>query len=419
MRGGQTKEGKLPVYTYDYLINRQKSIKIIIVDDNWEYKIQYEFNQMMQKLGLCIGEDYIYHSMISTKINTNRIYALLDYSYEHFQILVKKIIGERKLVVIFGNCQTLVLIDMLSSNQEFQRRYVTCEMPEMWKTERINDYRMMLDSGILSAAEYLFTQSVSPGNRFGYIYSTEYILSQISDSCTVVTISNLYFKGYYPQLGQYNYEKTAIDIWERDGCRMFDFYHMPDIEALELIIRGMSDEEIIEEISKENYYSLHMLQSAAEVELEEFRRRESETDIKMADFLAENYDKFLMFATVNHPTKDVLLEFARRILKKLEIDDMDIVCEESEIQKPCPQSLYQVIYPSVLRAFGFHEMQYQLLANLHGQELPILSGINKELDIFIEENRNKNNEYKLNIQALNFKEYMLVYLRVLRLAIAV
>ena len=220
---GERIEG-LQTYPYDYLVNKPKDTKLIIVDDNWDFKILYEFNVMMSNLGLYIGEDYIYHSMLGVKIDTNRIYYLLDRSIESFHMLMRKIIGNREFVVLHGNCQTYVLRNMLSSNQEFQRKFVTCEMPCFWHSGQMDEYNTLIESKVLGLADYLFTQNVSDTNRFGHIISTDYIISQLSTACNIITISNLYFQGYFLQLQKYSEEKVVIDWWRQGEKRKFRNY---------------------------------------------------------------------------------------------------------------------------------------------------------------------------------------------------
>ena len=71
-----------------------------------------------------------------------------------------------------------------------------------------------------------------------------------------------------------------------------------------------------------------------------------------------------------------------------------------------------------VKILGFKERSYQLLASLHGCELPVLSGINEILDKFVEENRDKNEVFELDSN-LDFRGYMLIYIRILRGAIRI
>lgn len=417
--GGYSGIEDLQFYSYDYLLNIPSDTKIIVVDDNWDFEARYGFNVMITKLGLYIGEDYIYNTMVNGVLDTNIIYRLLDCSKSDFCILMKKIVGNRKLVVLHGNCQTHVLINLLGSHEAFNQKYITCKMPRLWVKEDIDELNILLESQMLKLTAYLFTQEVTNKNRFGYRASTEYMIYQVPDTCKIITISNLYFEGYFPQWKKCGKGNMLIDFWglEGDPNRKFEFCDgLVDENVLRLIIEGDSDEEIIGKITADDFYNPESIRKQIEIELEEFRLREKLIDIKMSDYIIKNYDKFMMFATVNHPTRDVMVEFARRILNKLEINDIDIFCDEKEIQPPCPE-MYYVIYPSVSKALNLDERGYKMHLKLLGRELPVLARITEELDMFIEDKENSENiEYNINM-TLDFSHFMLIYIRILRAVI--
>ena len=176
-----------------------------------------------------------------------------------------------------------------------------------------------------------------------------------------------------------------------------------------------SSEEMVELISREDYFNRETLKQNIEAELRDFELREESIEIKMGDFLRQNYDKFLMFVTDMHPTRRVLEEFARRILKRLCISDMEIECGREEIQPPMPKDMAFVIYPSVLKAFDFPEKIYKMRVNLQGNELPVLMGVDRELDRIIEQNKNSDKTYSMTLN-LDFQNYMMISVRVLQAA---
>ena len=109
---------ELPVYDNHYLLDLPNDTVVIIVDDHWEEKIRYEFNTMMSRLGngkFVLGENYMYSSMLYGKIDTNRLYLLADKNRFFFQSILKKIVGERQLVILYGNCQTHAMTNLLSN----------------------------------------------------------------------------------------------------------------------------------------------------------------------------------------------------------------------------------------------------------------------------------------------------------------
>ena len=404
----------IQVYNSDVILNMPEDTKVILVDDLWTNEIQYEFNTMLSKLGLSIGDDYIYSSMLYSKIDTNRLYCLINKDLQCFEHVIKRIIGNRKLVVIYGNCQTHALIEMIAHNKEFEKEYMICEMPRLWADEDKEKFTLMAESGILSLADYFFTQEVRAENRFGYMASTEYMFSLLSEKCKCFKISNLYFMGYFPQLVQRYANDTETMRIDFLGEKVFNTGRFIDHEVIELIIKGYSCDEIVRRISAGDYFDLEDLNRSIESELEKFTKREETLDIKMCDYLKDNYSKYCLFATANHPTKEMLLELSRRILTKLGISDLNILCEDDEIQAPMAKNLYFVIYPSVLKALGLPERRYTLHVKFRGCELAVLKGIDDELDHFINEKIIYQQElFEIKI-LLTFEKYMTVYVRMLQ-----
>lgn len=205
--------------------------------------------------------------------------------------------------------------------------------------------------------------------------------------------------------------------------KWLDYSECIDKEIMRWILddsagRYRSAEEIVEIISSDDYFDLNRLQQSIELELKDFETSEENIEIRMCDYLKDNYDKFLMFVTNVHPTRRVLEELARRILKRLDIMDLTINSSKDEIQPPMPPENMFTIYPSVLKAFAFSDRIYNLPVALWGVELPLLMGIKPELDEFVEKNKKNEEKYSMTLQ-LDFKQYMLLSVRVLQAAIHV
>ncbi len=410
---------ELPVYDNHYLLDLPNDTVVIIVDDHWEEKIRYEFNTMMSRLGngkFVLGENYMYSSMLYGKIDTNRLYLLADKNRFFFQSILKKIVGERQLVILYGNCQTHAMTNLLSNNQEFRQKYVVCEMPKLWLEEDKEKFTLLAESGLLSHVDYFFTQQVRSENRFGYMASTEYMISLLSDRCKVITITNLCFMGYFPQyLPMFHSDTEMMRVDFLEG-KVLNTGRFIDHEILKLIVQGYSDEEIINRISLPDYFKAEEVKAEIEKEWEQFALREEKenVDIKMSEWLQAHYYKKLLFVTQNHPTKEALLEFARRILSVLEIKDLQINCDEGEILSPMPKDLRLIVYPSVTKALGLPERDVTLHVKLKGCELSVLRDIDEDLDQFIEKNmQDLQRMFEINMQ-LNFTKYMRVYLRIVQ-----
>ena len=84
----------------------------------------------------------------------------------------------------------------------------------------------------------------------------------------------------------------------------------------------------------------------------------------MLDFVVKNYQQQQIFYSTNHPTQNVILELAKRILKFIGIDDMnfcnlDFLLDEknSLIGQDIP------IYPKVKKILGLENSLSKFYAN--------------------------------------------------------
>lgn len=222
--------------------------------------------------------------------------------------------------------------------------------------------------------------------------------------------------GYFPQyLPMFHSDTEMMRVDFLEG-KVLNTGRFIDHEILKLIVQGYSDEEIINRISLPDYFKAEEVKAEIEKEWEQFALREEKenVDIKMSEWLQAHYYKKLLFVTQNHPTKEALLEFARRILSVLEIKDLQINCDEGEILSPMPKDLRLIVYPSVTKALGLPERDVTLHVKLKGCELSVLRDIDEDLDQFIEKNmQDLQRMFEINMQ-LNFTKYMRVYLRIVQ-----
>lgn len=108
-------------------------------------------------------------------------------------------------------------------------------------------------------------------------------------------------------------------------------------------------------------------------------------------------------------------ELTRRILRKLEISDLEIECSEEEIQEPMPSDWRYLIYPSVPKSLGIdRDLKYRFWAILTGEELKIIpeKDIGKAQILPIE----NGNQYAVKITG-DFETYMRMYIHCLQAAL--
>lgn len=411
--GSAMEQSVVEKYSREYLLQMPADIWLIVDDDAWDFTALCDCYRSMERLGLELGKNYMFYSMMQL-IDTNKIYKLCATFNKNFPDLMDTIICGRSFVVFWGNCQMHAVANLIINNTEFNQNFITCKVPRFWLTDEkeIAEAKIFMESKILRRADYLFTQNVGGSNKYGYINSTEFIVSQLADRCRIFKVTKLYFTGYFPQLLKYT---RAYDLQKSTGLR---FDNWIDKEVLTLLIEGKTPEEIAEIVSAKDFYTREAVRTGINEKIDEFAKREAEdeVDIKMADYLYDNYDKFLMFATENHPTKKVMLELSRRILKMLKISNTIIKCEgDTEICYPCPPKMYHLVYPSVLKALGLEELKREYYCSISLAEDDIRN-LKPEI---INRIKSENHEKYHFSSYMKFDEYILLYARILSTLICV
>ena len=186
-----------------------------------------------------------------------------------------------------------------------------------------------------------------------------------------------------------------------------------DINILKMIIDDKTDGDILNEVTSQSFYNRGELIASIQKELDDFKLREATIDIKMGDYVADNYNKYLLFATSNHPTRLVLMELSRRILAALDFKDCEILCSQDEIQEPMPKNWRYLVYPSVLHCLGMErDLEYNFKAVLNLKEIALIPD-----DIRITEARQlADNTFHITVSG-DFLTYMRIYVRCVRAAL--
>ncbi len=381
--------------------------KLVVLDWGWADEVRIQFGKLLEQGGLKIGFDFIYESMQNGKIDTNIVFELTGRNPKEFHLRISGIASDKKLCVIHGNCQSHAVTSMLCSNREFRERYVACVMPQIWEgDEERKRMELMIESKIFALAGCFITQKVAKDNRFWHKYATEYLRNLMPRECRTIVVSNLFFQGYFPQYKKMKYAPDVNFFQEK----LIDATEYTDINVLKMVADDMSDEEIIECISSVSYYGKDEVVQRIQKELLDFKQREQDAEVRMADYLEENYDKFLMFATANHPTRKVLIELSRRILKALEIDSGEINCPNDEIQAPMPKNWRHLIYPSVLFHLNINrKIKYVFGGCFSEKELAVIME-----DIETSKVQEVEEGWYQAIAEVDFETYMRIYIRCLR-----
>jgi hypothetical protein len=234
---------------------------------------------------------------------------------------------DKELAILYGNCHMSRMEAYLSDNIEFDRNF---------EIRRYDVSRVKIDGAPseseLRHCKVLIAQDIRSDNQL-MCPAAEDLIGKISENCQKVIIPNLYGCNlFYPQAKVYYYpglnvhvNKNAIDAditleknsYIKTAAVWTIGYRDENIENMYRL--GKSIDEIADAIKNEEIYKKEDIIENFNDEMKKLKEREKHCDIKISDYIEENYQHKQMFYEPIHPTNDVVEEKARRVLSILNI----------------------------------------------------------------------------------------------------
>ena len=226
----------------------------------------------------------------------------------------------KKTYTIYGNCQGKGLSKTLDLYDEFRKEYeyIEIDLVQNIDTEDI----VAIRERILPNVDLFIYQPVSSNYKNQSIYGSESMLKCLKKGSKFISFPSCYFKGYFPEL---------ITIKDRDSHninvgfdankekRVYTFVH--DINIVLGYLKGLDVKEIAYNYSDHNFYTEEFINNIFKETIKQLSYRETahHTDIKISDYIQENYKSTRLFHTFNHPTSEILVYIAECILERLDI----------------------------------------------------------------------------------------------------
>lgn len=274
-----------------------------------ELEIEFYFDNFRQGevFGYEVKKPYYnkeYFIIVATNTYLENRKQLLELGYEEFENFIPYQLFKKKMVVMYGNCHLYAVKQYLEQNAEFSKEYGFYPFPMIQDLEMDFQFKE-----IFLRCDLVLHQSIRKGNRYGEKYSSENILRLLPKNCQVISLPNLYSlpKCFFPQL----------DMDFELKCS-FKYILGHDKNVINWIKQGASLEEIKGYI-KENggVYSKEEILLMWNDFRKKLLNREKEWDIKISDYIFENYRNKKLFYDPNHISDFLVREIASRTLKYL------------------------------------------------------------------------------------------------------
>lgn len=308
-------------------------VKIHCFWDNW--KIGKFLDYQVERPKYC--KDYF---IIVTSISYLEIREqLISMGYLEFHDFIPASLYKRKMAVVYGNCHIDAIKLYLECHKEFCLEYGFYPFPMIQEIKEINiDYEK-----ILSHCDLFFHQSIRKDNVYGEDFSSERMLRYLKNTCRVISVPNLYGlpKYLFPQIDvHYKWQKGFF-------CPFFI-----DINVVRWLKSGISKETIKKYILGGGVYSKTKILTMWEDFKFKIYKREQEWDIKISDYIFDNYKKERLFCDINHITSKTAKEIALRILKYLGFNNKIL------LELPMMDNMETIIYKDVKDALGLEFEDY-------------------------------------------------------------
>lgn len=229
---------------------------------------------------------------------------LIELGYKEFENFIPYQLYKKKMAVMHGNCHMYAIKQYMAASVDFNQEYGFYPFPLIYEIPREFDYR-----DVLYHCDLFLHQSIRKRNCYGEEYSSDNLLQYVSDKCQVVSVPNLYGmpKCFFPQMDMSKRE-------EYQGGFQFIAGHDKNIQKW--IEEKVSLQKIKDLIKNRGgvYKKKDIL-----ILWDEFKNklitREKEWDIKISDFIFENFREEKLFYDTNHISDFLVRELASRILK--------------------------------------------------------------------------------------------------------
>lgn len=349
---------------------RIRHIFIIITIHAWE-KIALQ----LEKEGLELGKDYL-PWYVYGDLNYLSLYCLrrdfLNGKYLSKEWEYTSFLPNKKLAVIYGNCQTGVYKNALALSRRFKEDYVIIKVPQIWEYDIHPEVVKFFldDKGFWMAIKLFIYQFVSKMNSHFEGLATEYCIRKLGLNCKKVAIVSLDFRGYFPQI-------------ERGDKESVFGYRDKYIDAL--IGQKIDLNEIIDILSDEKFISDAEVESNIKNSFLSLKKRDDFADVKIYDYIERNYAKNQLFYSPFHPCDNLLKEYAQRIFNYLGLE-WDIT--DDYFSGVCSGGIMRgfdvAIYPSVVKKIGLRKYENRFYFN---------------------------REYDLENMILDFRQYIEIYIK--------
>ena len=242
-----------------------------------------------------------------------------------------------KNVVVFANCQGSALAQTMLENEHFSSKYKWNRIPPVQSITKnnVNDVLKKVSDADL----FIYQPIIESPDRPKEMYS-EFLKSQLKDNAIPISFPSIYFDGYFPHLQGLSGLTSVLN-----------FVH--DYFIAYACAIGLSEDQLISIIETDDFYSRKLSVDLAERSILILKNREIQQtiDIRLSEFIRNNYKKNKLFNQFNHPKREVFQFLAESIFSKINMEDCKIVSHGESYLDTIIAPIYKSTYNNLSLTF--------------------------------------------------------------------
>lgn len=213
----------------------------------------------------------------------------------------------KKIAVINANCHGEFYKRFLYQSESFSEEYIIWNVPALHMQRE-----SCISEELLKVCDLFIHQDIRPDNQIGYKFSDEYILPLLKRECRTIVVPNMV------GMGKWNFPTAVSKEYRYGTWAMF----CRDTILDDAYSKYKNVKDIKKHVASPDIYPEEKVRELFEGCINRLIEREKNWDVKISDYILENYQTEKLFYDYDHASDSVMQEIGRRLCEKLGIRDI-------------------------------------------------------------------------------------------------
>ena len=322
-----------------------------------------------------LGKDSIF-IIICSAVENEMINQLKRCGLNEFEEFVTSKWFGKRLFIAWGACQVYSIVNMLYKNHQFCNEFCRVSIfdSKIQKCNHADKQRIYTYGEVCDVLFY---------NSEGMVDTNKAIVDRYYRDSNVYSIPFYSFQG---QLMQVTEECSEYSLRYENIKSHFAYWFIGDAEIEKMLNHNLSKEEILEKISREDYWDENRIKKKWVLEKRKIAMFDKLSSLKVSDFLQKNYRDIIVFKDGIHFCKELCMELANQLAGILKLEEIDEEQQRQILKECCVEDTNMMpIYPSIIKVLdmnkSYYDKKYEFVhPNGEVEELDFVAYMEKYID---------------------------------------